>query len=95
MSEDLERRVIELIAQKARRDSEQITLDTKFADLNIDSLDGMELMFTFEDEFKVDIPDNQVRAMQNVRQVTEGLKLLIALKANPQAAPTGEPAQSA
>src|SRR5665647_2010795 len=54
----LEKKVIELIAQKKRIPSEGITLDSTFLDLGIDSLDGMDLLFTFEESFKLTIPDD-------------------------------------
>ena len=80
--DSLEQKVIELIAQKKRLPSESVTLDSTFVELGIDSLDGMDLLFTFEETFKLSIPDEVAQQMKSVRQVTEALRA--ALAANPQ-----------
>lgn len=79
----LEKKVIELIAQKKRIPSEGITLDSTFLDLGIDSLDGMDLLFTFEESLKLTIPDDTAQQMKSVREVTDALRT--ALANNPQA----------
>jgi len=79
----LEKKVIKLIAQKKRIPSEGITLDSTFLDLGIDSLDGMDLLFTFEESFKLTIPDDTAQQMKSVREVTDALRT--ALANNPQA----------
>jgi acyl carrier protein len=81
--DSLEKKVIELIAQKKRIPPESITLDSTFLDLGIDSLDGMDLLFTFEETFKLTIPDEVAQQMRSVRQVIEALRG--ALASNPQA----------
>ena len=80
--DSLEQKVIELIAQKKHVPAESVTLDSTFAELGIDSLDGMDLLFTFEETFKLSIPDEVAQQMKSVRQVTEALRA--ALAANPQ-----------
>ncbi len=80
--DSLEQKVIELIAQKKHVPPESVTLDSTFAELGIDSLDGMDLLFTFEENFKLSIPDEVAQQMKTVRQVTEALRA--ALAANPQ-----------
>ena len=80
--DSLEQKVVELIAQKKRLPPESVTLDSTFVELGIDSLDGMDLLFTFEETFKLSIPDEVAQQMKSVRQVTEALRA--ALAANPQ-----------
>jgi acyl carrier protein len=80
--DSLEQKVIELVAQKKHLDPQSVTLDSTFAELGIDSLDGMDLLFTFEETFKLSIPDEVAQQMKTVRQVTEALRA--ALAANPQ-----------
>ena len=77
--DELERQVIELIARKKKLEPAQISLDSTFEQLAIDSLDGMDLIFTFEDVFNVTVPDQAAQTMKSVRQAVEGLR---ALKAN-------------
>src|SRR5450756_562760 len=69
--------------RKKRIPSEGITLDSTFLDLGIDSLDGMDLLFTFEESFKLTIPDDTAQQMKSVREVTDALRT--ALANNPQA----------
>jgi acyl carrier protein len=77
----LETKVIELIAQKKRIPPESITLDSTFLDLGIDSLDGMDLLFNFEEAFKLTIPDEVAQQMKSVRQVTDALRAAMASNA--------------
>ena len=86
MPDDLERTVIELIAKKKKLDPSQVTLDTTFQELGIDSLDGMDLLFTFEDTFNISVPDDAAQQMKTVRDVTEGLRKVLAA-----GSPTGTP----
>ncbi|HEY3383973.1 MAG TPA: acyl carrier protein [Vicinamibacterales bacterium] len=83
--DQLERTVIELIAQKKRIPAESITLDSTFLDLGIDSLDGMDLLFNFEETFKLTIPDDVAQQMRSVRQVTEALRTALANNPQPSA----------
>ncbi|MEE1002355.1 MAG: phosphopantetheine-binding protein [Acutalibacteraceae bacterium] len=53
----VEEKVIELLKEKV--DAEDITRDTKFADLGIDSLDVAELVMNIEDEFDIEMEMDQ------------------------------------
>ncbi|MBV8845745.1 MAG: acyl carrier protein [Bryobacterales bacterium] len=74
-------RVCELIARTQKIPAESVTLDKTFADLNIDSLDGINLLFAVEEEFKIDIPDDAASRIRSVRDVVEGIQKLLAAKA--------------
>lgn len=78
MPDDIERRVIDLIARRKKRDPSSITLDSNFEELGIDSLDGADLLFTLEDEFHLVIPDDAAQTMKSVREIVEGLRALVA-----------------
>ena len=71
---DFERKVIALIAKKKKLDPAAITSASTFQELGIDSLDGIDLVFTFEDEFNISIPDQIVQKMKSVGQVIEALR---------------------
>jgi acyl carrier protein len=77
VTDDLERRVIDLIAKKRNLDPASITTATTFEELGIDSLDATDLLFTFEDEFGIVVPDEAARSMRGVRQVIDALRSLI------------------
>jgi acyl carrier protein len=77
MADDLERQVIELIAKKKKLDPATISVDSTFEQLGVDSLDAADLLFTFEDTFKIVVPDEAAQSMKSVGQVVAGLRQLI------------------
>ncbi len=81
MPDDIDRKVIELIAQKKKLDPATVTLDSTFEQLGVDSLDAADLLFTFEDDFKIVVPDEVATSMKNVRQVVDGVRQLLATRA--------------
>lgn len=76
-----ERTVIGIIAKKKKLDPAGITQETTFEQLGIDSLDGIDLVFTFEDEFNISIPDQVVQKMKSVGQVLEALRDVLSKRA--------------
>ena len=84
MSEELNQRVLKVIATSKRIPPETVTIDSEFAQLNIDSMDAVEILFALENEFDISIPDDEVRSVRNVRQMCEGVERLVAAKANTQ-----------
>ena len=86
LPEDLEARVIKVIAKTQRIPLETVSIDSTFEELKIDSLDGINLIFALESEFNVDIPDDDARAIRSVRQMAEGIAQLLARKAPEQGA---------
>jgi acyl carrier protein len=51
----------ELLYERLGIDKDKVTLDASLEDLGIDSLMQIELLFDFEDKYKVKIPDLTVR----------------------------------
>jgi acyl carrier protein len=63
----IENRVIEIISEQMGVDKSEITRETSFiSDLNADSLDTVELVMEFEDEFDMSIPDEEAEKIQTV-----------------------------
>ena len=63
----IEKRVIEIISEQMGTDKSEITRETSFInDLNADSLDTVELVMEFEDEFDMSIPDEEAEKIQTV-----------------------------
>jgi acyl carrier protein len=81
MSDDLIQRVLKSIATSKRIPLETVTIDSSFEQLNIDSMDAVEILFALENEFDINIPDEEVRSVRNVRQMCEGVEKLVAAKA--------------
>jgi acyl carrier protein len=67
MSESIEARVREIIINELGVESEKVTDDASFVeDLGADSLDTVELVMAFEEEFGLDIPDEDAEKMKTV-----------------------------
>ena len=61
-------KVIKLISDATKIDISKINLETSFVDdLNLDSLDIVELMMKMEDEFGVEIPEEDAVKMTTVQ----------------------------
>ena len=82
MSDEIVQRVVKVIATSKRIPLETVTIDSEFQQLNIDSMDAVEILFALENEFDINIPDDEVRSVRNVRQMCEGVAKLVAAKAN-------------
>jgi acyl carrier protein len=70
---DPTQKVIEIIMREQHLEPGKVTLDSTFAELGIDSLDGVNILFAVEEEFKIDIPDSVAQNMRSVRQVVDSL----------------------
>jgi len=77
MPDDLTRRIIDVIAKTQHIPSEKITLDSTFQELNIDSLDGINILFALESEFNVNIPDDAAQNIRTVREMVDGVTRLV------------------
>ena len=65
--EDIDQKVIEIVSEQMGVDKSEITRETHFInDLNADSLDTVELVMALEDEFGLDIPDDQAEKLTTV-----------------------------
>jgi acyl carrier protein len=82
MPEELVARVASVIAHTKKIPSESVTLDKTFQELGIDSLDGINIVFSLENEFDINVPDDAVREIKTVRQMVEGVEKLLAAKAS-------------
>jgi acyl carrier protein len=81
MSDELIERVRRVIATSKRLPEEKVTIDSTFEELGIDSMDAVEILFALENEFDINIPDEEVKQVRNVRQMAEGVEKLLAAKA--------------
>jgi acyl carrier protein len=77
MSDELAPRVISVIAATQHIPAEKITLDSTFQELNIDSLDGINILFALENEFNVNIPDDAAQTLKGVRDIVDGIRKLL------------------
>lgn len=72
MPEDIEAKVKAIVAEQLGVDQAEISRQTSFVnDLNADSLDTVELVMEFEDEFDMSIPDEEAEKIQTVGQAID------------------------
>jgi acyl carrier protein len=72
---DIEARVKDIIINELGVEAEKVTSEASFVeDLGADSLDTVELVMAFEEEFGIEIPDEDAEKMQTVGDAVEYIK---------------------
>jgi acyl carrier protein len=84
--DDVAQRCIEIIAKAKNIPADTINLDTTFEQLNIDSLDKINISFEVEEAFHIEIPDDALNSLKNVGDVVAGVKQLQNTKPSTEAA---------
>ena len=65
-------KIRKILAEQLDANEDDITADTKIEeDLHADSLDVVELLMSIEDEFEVEIPDEEIENLKTVGDVAE------------------------
>ena len=65
-------KVKEIVVDKLGVESSKITLEAKFIDdLGADSLDTVELIMQFEEDFEIEIPDEDAEKIMSVGQAVD------------------------
>ncbi len=71
----LEERVKNLVITQLGVDAGKVNIDSSFIDdLGADSLDTVELVMAFEEEFDIEIPDEEAQKIRKVSDVIDYLK---------------------
>jgi len=73
----LTRRVLRIIAETQRKDVSQVTIESSFEELGIDSMDGVNIVFALENEFNINVPDEEVKTIRSVRDMVDGVRKLV------------------
>ena len=72
VADDIEAKIKAIVAEQLGVDQAEISRETSFVnDLNADSLDTVELVMEFEDEFDMSIPDEEAEKIQTVGQAID------------------------
>src|SRR5215471_17742424 len=85
--DDLSQRVLRIIAETQRKDPSQVTIDSSFEELGIDSMDGVNIVFALENEFNVNVPDEEVKNIRSVRDMVEGVRKMAGQASTADSAP--------
>lgn len=71
-------RIKEIISAQLGVNADTITMDTSFTDdLGADSLDLVELVMALEEEFDIEMPDDEIENISTVGDAVSFLKTLI------------------
>ena len=71
----MQEKVIKLVCEATKAEPSKVKLETSFVDdLNLDSLDTVELMMKMEDEFGVEIPEEDAEKLKTVQDVVSYLE---------------------
>lgn len=72
-TEAVARRCIAIIAKSKLISEDSITLASTFDELQIDSLDKINISFEIEDTFNIQIPDDSISSLKTVGDVIDGV----------------------
>ena len=63
--------IIGIIVETLEVEEASLKDNTRFADLDVDSLDLVNLVVAFENKYKLEIPDNEIKNLQTVKDVVD------------------------
>jgi acyl carrier protein len=76
---EIEQKLAAIVRNEKTLPDDKLTPEMPLADAGIDSLDALTILFAIEEEFKISIPDERVRAMRTfgdmIDAVAEGQRV--------------------
>ena len=77
-TEEIQNKVMDIVAEQLQVDRGSLTLEKSFLqDLKADSLDLVELVMEFEDQFKISIPDEDY---EKIKTIGDAVNYILAKK---------------
>ncbi|MCR3957054.1 MAG: acyl carrier protein [Gudongella sp.] len=72
-------KVKEIIAEQLDVEVERVTMETSLMkDLEADSLDAVEIMMALEDEFEIEVPDEDAEKFTNIGDIVKYVEAKLA-----------------
>ena len=69
---EIEERVRKVLAEQLARDPDEVTLEANFEDdLDADSLDLVEAVLALEEEFGIEIPEEEMEGVKTVKEAVD------------------------
>ena len=66
-----------IVVEQLMVDADQVTEDASFVDdLGADSLDTVELIMAFEEEFDIEIPDEDAQKIKTVKDIMDYIEMI-------------------
>jgi len=78
--ENIEATIFDIVARESQVERDSLKTETVLADLNIESLDMVQILFGIEEEFDVYVPPEEVENLKTMGDVVAGVKQLMADK---------------
>ena len=85
--DEIAERCIAIVAKAKTPPLDDVTLDSSFDALGLDSLDKINISFEVEDVFAIQIPDDSMSSLRTVRDMVDGVKSLQAASLQAKTAP--------
>jgi acyl carrier protein len=82
MNDPLASKVIAAISEVSKKPLEDVKLESTFAELGIDSLNGFHLLCELEEDLDIVIPDDDARDLRTVSDVVEKIRPLVEARAS-------------
>jgi acyl carrier protein len=86
---DITKQVIERVAEYKEVAADTITVNTTIEELEMDSLDALNLIFELEEEFDLAIPDDDAFEMKTIGEMATGIEKLVKAKKKETETATG------
>ena len=81
MTDNIFERVQDIVVQQLGVDKNKVTLNADFAnDLGADSLDTVELVMAIEEEFSIEIPDEDAEKIATLDQAIQFIQQAVSSK---------------
>lgn len=74
----LEATVLEVIANYLNCKTSDISADSRLADLGIDSLGAITILYELEDRFDIEIPNEVIESIGNIHDIVNHMELQMA-----------------
>jgi len=74
----IEQTLKESIARQKMMSSDEISLDSTLEELGVTSLDAISLVFDIEDQYGVEVPNEELKKLRTVRDIVEGVDRLLS-----------------
>jgi acyl carrier protein len=78
--DEISARVLRIIADNQKKDVSLVTIESSFEELGIDSMDAVNIVFALENEFNINVPDEEMKNIRSVRDIVEGIQKLVAAR---------------
>jgi acyl carrier protein len=71
---DVEKKILDVIVEHFEKTPDEVINAPTWKDIGLASLDSMEIIFILEDEFSLEIPDDEYPNLNNFRKLVDYIK---------------------